>query len=118
LLLASAGIRLGSVSELRLRHLKKIPEYNLYKIIVYENTREEYYTFCTPECATAIDNYLLFCGSSLLHIVKEKKKTMRNGRSDQRRESEVLLVNVKRRTSISPSLLCRDSNLICMYICA
>ena len=34
LLLTSSGIRLGAVSELRLRHLKKMPEYNLYKITV------------------------------------------------------------------------------------
>jgi integrase len=58
LLLASSGIRIGAVSELKIRHLKKIPEYNLYRITVYENAREEYYTFCTPECAIAIDNYL------------------------------------------------------------
>jgi hypothetical protein len=43
---------------LKIKHLKKIPEYNLYRITVYENTREEYCTFCTPECAKAIDNYL------------------------------------------------------------
>jgi integrase len=32
LLLASSGIRIGAVSELKIRHLKKIPDYNLYKI--------------------------------------------------------------------------------------
>jgi integrase len=58
LLLASSGIRIGAVSDLRLKHLTKIPEYNLYQINVYENTREEYNTYCSPECAAAIDAYI------------------------------------------------------------
>ena len=61
LLLASSGMRLGAVPDLRLRHLKKISEpYNLYRITVYENTKEEYYTYCTPECAAAIDTYIAY----------------------------------------------------------
>ncbi|MGI0033212.1 MAG: hypothetical protein ACRD97_08070 [Nitrososphaeraceae archaeon] len=55
---SSTGIRKSAIIDLKLRHLKKIPEYGLYKITVYENTRDEYYTFCTPECATAIDSYI------------------------------------------------------------
>jgi integrase len=58
LLLASSGIRLGAVAELKIKHLQKIQDYNLYKITVYHNTREEYFTYCTPECASAIDDYL------------------------------------------------------------
>jgi integrase len=58
LLLSSSGIRIGSVSELRLIHLKKIKEYALYSLTIYEGTREEYFTFCTPEAAKAIDTYL------------------------------------------------------------
>ena len=30
----------------------------LYKFTIYENSKEEYITFCTPECATLIDEYL------------------------------------------------------------
>jgi integrase len=61
LLLASSGMRLGAVPDLRLRHLKKISEpYNLYRITVYENTKKEYYTYCTPECAAAIDTYIAY----------------------------------------------------------
>ena len=53
LLLASTSMRLGAVSELKLRHLKKIPEpYNLYRITIYENSREEYLTYCIPECTS------------------------------------------------------------------
>jgi integrase len=58
LLLASSGIRLGAVAELKIKHLQKIKDYNIYKITVYHNTREEHFTYCTPECASAIDNYL------------------------------------------------------------
>jgi integrase len=60
LLLISSGLRIGAVSDLRLRHLKRIEEYNLYRITVYENTKDEYYTFCTPECADMIDSYLSY----------------------------------------------------------
>lgn len=60
LLLMSTGMRIGAVSDLRLRHLKRIEEYNLYRITVYENTKDEYYTFCTSECAAMIDSYMLY----------------------------------------------------------
>jgi integrase len=61
LLLASSGMRIGAVSDLRLRHLTKVPEpYNLYKITVYENTREEYNAYSSPECAAAIDAYIAY----------------------------------------------------------
>jgi integrase len=60
LLLASTGMRVGALSELKIRHLKKIPEYNLYRITVYENTNEEYYTFCTPECTKTIEEYFAY----------------------------------------------------------
>jgi len=52
LLLASSGIRIGSIANLRIRHLQD------NKLIVYEGDREEYLTFLTPECQKAIDNYI------------------------------------------------------------
>jgi len=52
LLMASAGLRAGAVPTLRLRNIDK------NKITVYEKTNDEYFTFCTPECRQAIDNYL------------------------------------------------------------
>lgn len=58
LLLASTGIRIGAVHPLRLRSLSKVDSYGLYQITIYENTSEEYITFCTPEAAWAIDCYL------------------------------------------------------------
>jgi integrase len=59
LLLASTGMRIGAVSDIRLSDLTEIPDYNLYKIMVYSNSPpDRYYTFCSPECKQAIDNYL------------------------------------------------------------
>jgi integrase len=56
LLLASTGARIGAVPSLKLRNLEKIDD--IYKVTIYENTREEYITFTTPEAAKAIDTYL------------------------------------------------------------
>jgi len=58
LILASTGIRIGALPCLRINDLKKID--NLYKITVYTSDKEEYYTFCSPECANEIDSYLNF----------------------------------------------------------
>jgi integrase len=56
LLLSSTGIRLGSVPSLLVHHLEK--KGDVYKVTIYENTKEEHYVFTTPETATAIDQYL------------------------------------------------------------
>jgi site-specific recombinase XerD len=63
LLLTSSGMRVGAVPLLRLRNLTKVNLLNnngqpIYKITVYENDNEEYFTFTTPECVKAIDDYL------------------------------------------------------------
>jgi integrase len=61
LLLASTGCRVGALPALTLGDLKKIPDYDLYKVTFYEGTNNEYYTFTTRETAqTGIDNYLLY----------------------------------------------------------
>ena len=39
-----------------MKHLEKVD--SLYKIIAYNDEKEEYVTFCTPECASAIDSYI------------------------------------------------------------
>jgi integrase len=54
----STGIRVGALPELRLKHLKKVGD--LYQFTIYEGYKEEYITFCTPECANAIENYLQY----------------------------------------------------------
>jgi len=58
LLLSSTGMRIGAIPDLRLRNLERISEFAIYKITVYEGFNEEYFTYCTPECTIAIDNYL------------------------------------------------------------
>jgi hypothetical protein len=54
LVFSSTAIRREAFLELKLRNLKRVPEYNLYRVTVYENTREEYFTYCTPECPATI----------------------------------------------------------------
>lgn len=62
LLMASTGMRIGALSSLTIGNLHKISvkgyPSTIYKINVYEGEPEEYYTFCTFECAAAIDDYL------------------------------------------------------------
>ncbi len=55
-LLASTGIRIGALPSMKIGDLERID--NLYKVTVYSGDKEEYFTFCTPECAKTIDNYL------------------------------------------------------------
>jgi integrase len=59
LLMASSGMRLGALPILKYGDLTPVPEHNLYQIRVYGNSRlGKRFTFCTPECRKAIDNYL------------------------------------------------------------
>jgi integrase len=60
LLMASTGIRIGSVASLKLKHLQKNGKYNLYKCTIYSGHKEEYYCFTTPEAAQAIQTYLQY----------------------------------------------------------
>ncbi|MFZ0894842.1 MAG: tyrosine-type recombinase/integrase [Candidatus Nitrosopolaris sp.] len=61
LLLASSGMRVGAVPPLKCRHLMNVQSSEQIKQIrVYEGSKEEYITFCTPEAAKAIDDYLQF----------------------------------------------------------
>ena len=48
----------GAIPNLRLRNLENISELGIYKITVYENTNYEYFTYCTFECAKAVNEYL------------------------------------------------------------
>jgi integrase len=58
LLLTSSGMRVGATISLRIRDLIPIEKYNIYKINVYARTRQNYFTFCTPECASSINQYI------------------------------------------------------------
>ena len=68
LLMSSAGLRIGALPTLLIKHLRKMND--VYKIDVYKGLKGkgQYYTFCSPECATAIDNYLQYrerCGEKI-----------------------------------------------------
>lgn len=52
LILASSGCRLGAIPLLKLGNLQDT------RLTIYENDKEEYYTFVTQECKQAIDSYL------------------------------------------------------------
>lgn len=58
LLLTSTGMRIGAIPELKYGNLQKVDKYGIYQITVYEGSGSEYVTFCTPECARSIDDYL------------------------------------------------------------
>ena len=58
---SSTGIRKGAIIDLKLKHLEKVENgrgIKLYKFTIYENTKEEHLTFCTPECTSLIDQYI------------------------------------------------------------
>lgn len=60
-LLSSSGLRQGALPYLKLRDLEKIDKYQLYQITAYRKSKKyNYKTFCTPECSTLIDTYLLY----------------------------------------------------------
>ena len=58
LLMSSSGLRIGALPTLKTGHLERRGD--IYKISVYKGLKGkgQYYTFCTPECAKAIDSYL------------------------------------------------------------
>jgi integrase len=59
LLMASSGIRIGAIPLLRIKDLEFVDAYKIFKIYVYSRSkRSSYFTFCTPECAIEINNYL------------------------------------------------------------
>jgi integrase len=58
LIYSSTGIRKSALLDLKVKHIKKIPEFNLYKFTIYENSKEQHTCYCTPECSKAIDEYL------------------------------------------------------------
>jgi hypothetical protein len=55
--MSSAGLRRGAIPSLKFGDLLKIEKYNVYKITVYKKESEVYTTFCSPECATYLDEY-------------------------------------------------------------
>lgn len=58
LIMVSAGHRLDGLRTLKISDIRKKDEFSLYMINVYAGTRDSYYSFCTPECSAAIDEWL------------------------------------------------------------
>jgi integrase len=68
LLMSSSGLRVGALTDLKLRNLIPIDRYNIFKVVAYEGTRSQYYSFTSPECRKAIEKYFDYrkrCGESL-----------------------------------------------------
>jgi integrase len=55
LLLASTGVRLGSISDLTMDDLED--KGDIFKVTVYRNTRQEYFSYTTPEAKKALETY-------------------------------------------------------------
>ena len=60
LVLASTGIRIRAIIELKVEDLVMIPDFHLYQVRVYSDSNQRYLTFTTPEAAKAIDVYLKY----------------------------------------------------------
>src|SRR2546425_3742910 len=60
LIMAYGALRIGAVPDMKYGHISKVSNYDIYKISVYKRSREEYYTFCTPECYKVISSYLQY----------------------------------------------------------
>lgn len=54
--LASTGVRIGAIPDLKLKHLKEMPS-GCKSVLVYEDSREEYTTFLTPEASKILNEY-------------------------------------------------------------
>ena len=56
LLLVSSGCRIGAIPILHVRDIEKSGD--VYKITIYENDAEEYFSFITKEAYDAVQSYL------------------------------------------------------------
>ena len=129
LLMASTGIRVGQIPELKLKHLQDIPDKKIYKITVYEKSKEEYYTFCSSEAYAAIQSYLNYrknCGEILedeSYLIREqfdindfeqiRKKSRKIAKSTLKVNIHTLLRKAGLR-EVDPNFKFGDRNLIPM----
>jgi integrase len=68
LFLASTGVRIRAIIDLKIEDLTNIPEYEIHQVRVYATAKERYFTFTTPEASKAITTYLNYretCGERL-----------------------------------------------------
>lgn len=67
-LMASTGCRVGAISALKLRDLRDVKSENLHQVFFYSGTKDEYYSFTTPECSKYLNEYLEYrqrCGEKI-----------------------------------------------------
>jgi len=55
--LASTGVRIGAIPDLKLKHLFEMPM-GCKSVLIYEDSTEEYYTFLTPEASKILDDHI------------------------------------------------------------
>jgi integrase len=58
LFLASTGVRIRAIVDLKLEDLTSIPNHDIYKVKVYSDSKQSYSSFTTPEASKAINTYL------------------------------------------------------------
>jgi hypothetical protein len=67
--MCSGGMRVGALPLLKVGDLIEVWKCNIYQIRIYANSKSNrHYTFCTPECRKAIDNYIDYrkqCGKNI-----------------------------------------------------
>jgi integrase len=75
LVMISSGIRVGAFDSLKWKHIIPIQndkdEVIAAKIIIYAGTKEEYFSFITPEAYTALQEYIDFRASCGEEITRE-----------------------------------------------
>ena len=57
---SSTACRLGSLPGLVLGNLTRLPDHGLYRIVFYEGTNNEYYSFTTVEGASYLESWLFY----------------------------------------------------------
>ena len=58
LLLASTGIRIRAIIDIKLEDLASIRNHDLYRLKVYSDSTQSNHVFITPEASKAINTYL------------------------------------------------------------
>ena len=60
LFLASTGVRIRAIVDLKLEDLASVPNFDLYQVKVYSDSKQSYFTFTTPEASKAVNTYLSY----------------------------------------------------------
>jgi hypothetical protein len=66
--MTSTGCRIGAISTLKIKDLKYLEKEKLHRVFFYTNTKEEYFSFTTPECSNYISEYINYrsrCGEKI-----------------------------------------------------